>query len=244
MSLESIQTRIEQLRAVMPAPAAAPAVSPEADFSQVLSQAVQRQETAADSIAASYTPVMSVADALGSRPGGGSVRVTNVYTGVSDRVRPGSTAGRVSWTGTPDAEITQQAAPYRSIIEDASATFGVPANVIMSVIKCESDYSETETSYSGAMGLMQVMPFNAEDYGITEPYEPRQNIFCGTWEIGELLKMYDGDLKLALTGYNIGCGTLRRLGVTASDSAAYRNNVPEAAQRYTEKVLRLAGMSA
>lgn len=240
MSIESIQARMAQIRALSPAPRRSAAV----DFGTVLSEAVQRRQPAAEDPLQTSTQVLpSVADARGSVPGSGSVTVKSA-SGVLERVRPGVAAGRASWTGSTNEEITRQAQPYIDIITDASATFGVPANVIMSVIKCESDYSETETSYSGAMGLMQVMPFNAEDYGITEPYEPRQNIFCGTWEIGELLKMYDGDLRLALTAYNIGCGTVRRLGVTSSDSAAYRNNIPEAAQRYTEKVLRLAGVAA
>lgn len=241
-----MQARMAEIRALTPrtaqkSTAADGTQAAEADFSEVLSEAIRSSETVPQA-AAGYTESMSTADARGSYPGG--ITVTSVRVGTASRVRPQERAGRVSWNGTATSEIISQAAPYRSIIEEASATFGVPANIIMSVIKCESDYSESETSHSGAMGLMQVMPFNAEDYGITEPYEPRQNIFCGTWEIGELLKMYDGDLKLAITGYNIGCGTLRRLGVSSSDSAAYRERVPEAAQRYAEKVLRLAGAAA
>ena len=94
------------------------------------------------------------------------------------------------------------------------------------------------------MGLMQIMPFNAEDYGMTDGYDPQQNIFCGAWLLRKLLDMYDGDMKLALLGYNIGCGTIRRLGVTSGDSEAYRTNIPQQAQRYTDKVLRLAGAAA
>lgn len=220
MSVETVYNRIVQIRAMMPLEAEKRGKAAEETSFQTL-YAGKKSEPAAAADAAGILPVYS------------GLTVTGVSSVPED--------GTSLWLSTAPAQIEAEAAPYRDIIEDASRTFNVPSNIIMAIIKRESDYQVRETSYSGAMGLMQVMPFNAEDYGITDAYDPRQNIFCGTWELRQLLDMYNGDMKLAIAGYNVGCGTLRRLGVTSSDSEAYAARVPGKVQQYVEQVLRFAG---
>lgn len=189
----------------------------------------------------------NTADALGSLPTqAGDVSRTLPWGAYRSQemlvVNPHVNAGRTTYSGQATAEIRAQAQPYLQYIEEASATYGVPANLIMAIIKRESDFDPTVTSSSGAMGLMQNMPFNCEEYGLTDPYDPRQSIMCGTWLLGTLLDMYDGDLRMAMAGYAIGCGTLRRAGVTSSASTEYLTRVPEKTQMQTETALKNAGI--
>lgn len=157
----------------------------------------------------------------------------------------GSSGSGGTWTGEVDPSdgMLQKAAPYMDIIRDASSVYGVPVNVIMAVIKAESDYQPRCLSHSGAMGLMQIMPENAEYYGVTNAYDARQNIMCGTEEIARHLRSYNGDLRLALVAYNTGPGNVARRGVTSSSSAAY-TSIPASVREYADRVMRYAGLAS
>lgn len=148
------------------------------------------------------------------------------------------------YTGSVDTSdgMLKKAAPYMDIIEEASSIYGVPVNVIMGVIKAESDFNPQCVSSAGAMGLMQIMPVNAEEYGVTDAYDPRQNIFCGVDEIARHLKTYNGDLKLALAAYNTGPGNVAKRNVKSSGSAEYLS-IPQSVRDYADRVLRYAGLS-
>ena len=137
--------------------------------------------------------------------------------------------------------MLEKAAPYMDIIEEASAAYGIPVNVIMGVIKAESDYDPDCVSSAGAMGLIQIMPENAEEYGVTDPFDPRQNIFCGVDEIARHLETYNGDLKLALAAYNTGPGNIAKRNVISSSSAEYLT-IPQSVRDYVDRVLRYAGL--
>lgn len=154
-------------------------------------------------------------------------------------------AGRVytQYTAAVDTSdgMLEKAAPYMDIIEEASAVYGVPVNVIMGVIKAESDFDLQCVSSAGAKGLMQIMPANAEEYGVTDMFDPRQNIFCGVDEIARHLKTYNGDLKLALAAYNTGPGNIAKRNVTSSQSQEYLS-IPQSIRDYADRVLRYAGL--
>lgn len=99
---------------------------------------------------------------------------------------------------------------YNPIIYRASRTYGVPATLIKSVIKQESGYNTTAVSPKGALGLMQLMPNTAQMYGVTNPFDPVQNIMAGTCHLKMLLDTYNGNLKLALAAYNSGEGNVNK----------------------------------
>ena len=105
------------------------------------------------------------------------------------------------------------------IIEEAAQTYGVPVNLIMGIIKAESDFNPQCVSSAGAKGLMQIMPENAREFGVTDVFDARQNIFCGVDEVASLIDKYGGDVKLALAAYNTGPGNIAKLGVTSSNSS-------------------------
>jgi soluble lytic murein transglycosylase-like protein len=76
----------------------------------------------------------------------------------------------------------------------------------------ESSFKLKATSYKGASGLMQLMPATARRFGVTEIYNPRQNIEAGVKYMRWLLNTFNGDVVLALAGYNAGEGAVMKYG--------------------------------
>ena len=80
------------------------------------------------------------------------------------------------------------------------------------MIQTESSGNPRCVSGAGAMGLMQLMPANVKEAGISDPFDPEQNISAGSKQLAGLLSQYHGDLDLALAGYNAGPGNVRKYG--------------------------------
>ncbi len=141
--------------------------------------------------------------------------------------------------GVSDA-IRNQAMPYMDIINKVSAEQGMPADLIMGIIKAESNFNNSCVSYAGAKGLMQLMPETAAEVGVTDEFDPAQNIEGSVKYINKLIDRYDGDVKLALAAYNTGPGKIARRGVVSSNSPEYLT-VPQSIRDYADRVLRYAG---
>lgn len=97
---------------------------------------------------------------------------------------------------------------YNDIIIDAAKRFDVDAALVSAVIKAESDYNPRIVSHKGARGLMQLMPATAERFGVTNSFDPAQNIHAGTRYLRWLLKTFDGNADLAVAAYNAGEGNV------------------------------------
>ncbi len=91
-----------------------------------------------------------------------------------------------------------------SHIGDASRREGVPKELVRAVVAQESGGRPCAVSVKGAMGIMQLMPATATQFGVTEPFDPKQSISAGTRLLAQLLQRYKGDLRLALSAYNAG----------------------------------------
>lgn len=101
---------------------------------------------------------------------------------------------------------------YRGIIASAAAAHGVDANLIHAVITAESAFNAAAVSPKGASGLMQLMPDTARRYGVRNIFDPVENIHGGVRYLRDLLTMFNGDVKLALAGYNAGENAVIRAG--------------------------------
>lgn len=94
------------------------------------------------------------------------------------------------------------------LISSIGETEGVDPRFIHAVIWQESKYQLTARSPVGAQGLMQLMPATARRFGCTDPHDPTENITAGTKYLSWLLKRFDGNVELALAGYNAGEGSV------------------------------------
>lgn len=95
-------------------------------------------------------------------------------------------------------------AEVEPLLREAAATHGLETAVLRAVMERESAFYPCATSSKGALGLMQLMPQTAADFGVVDPFDPRENMDAGAKLLASLLGRYAGDLKLALAAYNAG----------------------------------------
>jgi soluble lytic murein transglycosylase-like protein len=96
----------------------------------------------------------------------------------------------------------------RALATAAAKRHGLDPALVLAVANVESGLRPSAVSPKGARGLMQLMPPTARDMGVTDVFDPLQNLEGGTRYLRELLSRYDGDLKRALAAYNAGPGAV------------------------------------
>lgn len=101
---------------------------------------------------------------------------------------------------------------YAHIIDLAARMHGLEPALVHAVIRAESGYNPQALSPKGASGLMQLIPATAERYGVKNIFDPVENIYGGTRYLRDLLKMFNGNVELALAGYNAGENAVIRAG--------------------------------
>jgi hypothetical protein len=117
---------------------------------------------------------------------------------------------------------------FDPLIREAAAAFELPFEFIKAVIRAESAFNPRAVSRAGAQGLMQLMPGTAADMGVSDPFDPRENIEGGTRYLRYLADQFEGDINLVLSAYNAGPGR-----VAEYDGIPY-----EATRRYVQSVYR------
>src|SRR5713226_8136440 len=132
-------------------------------------------------------------------------------------------AGAVRWNldqndGRASApEITLPPAPeapsaMRNMVDQIAERHEVDRDLVHSVIRVESNYNPYAISEKGALGLMQLYPSTARRFGVSDAFNPAQNVDGGVRYLKFLLEHYKGDRHLALAAYNAGEGTVERFG--------------------------------
>ncbi len=121
----------------------------------------------------------------------------------------GGTSPKQTWkppkTATLPIPAPESARPeVDSTIQEAAQRYDIPEPFIRAVIEVESNYKPRALSYKGAMGLMQLMPGTAADMGVTDPYDPYQNIMGGTRFLRILANRFNGDIPKVLAAYHAG----------------------------------------
>ena len=110
-----------------------------------------------------------------------------------------------------EQKVAQVQKQPRELIDEAAAKYGLPAALLHSVARTESDYSATAVSHKGAIGVMQLMPGTAAQLN-ADPTDPAQNIDAGARHLRDLLLQYNGATFKALAAYNAGPGAVQKYG--------------------------------
>lgn len=112
--------------------------------------------------------------------------------------------------------IAGAAGPFAPNIEALATKYatlnGLSPDLVRAVIQQESGGDPHSRSATGAMGLMQLMPETAQGFGVTNAYDPEQNISAGTRYLAGLLREFDGDQAKALAAYNAGPNAVKKYG--------------------------------
>jgi soluble lytic murein transglycosylase-like protein len=104
----------------------------------------------------------------------------------------------------PTIEHVDGPQSYEPFVREAASAFNLDPALIRAVIQAESAFDPWAVSRAGAQGLMQLMPELSKEFGVVDPFDPRQNILAGAEYLKQLLDRFDGNMELALAGYNAG----------------------------------------
>ncbi len=145
------------------------------------------------------------------------------------RREAGSTVPRSGQAWMPsEADIRR----FSGIIDVAARSHGVEPALVHAVITAESAFNPLARSRKGASGLMQLMPDTARRYGVSNIFDPAENIHGGVRYLRDLLAMFNGDMRLALAGYNAGENAVIRAGNKVPPYAETQHYVPKVIDLY------------
>lgn len=169
-----------------------------------------------------------------SMPSGGPVTIAPHFSGTGQvepfQIGPLLPSSLIQDTGEAVKGVAQAVSAYDAIISEAAAKYNIDPALLKAVIHAESGFKPNAVSPAGAQGLMQLMPSTAAALGVTDPFDPEQNIYAGARYLRAQLDRFGGDVALALAAYNAGPGAVARYG-----------GVPpyKETQRYVQRVLEL-----
>ena len=185
-------------------------------------------------------PAAATADIYSYTSEDGSVHFTNVPTDKRFRVvlrtprdnSSGESAG-ISYGGRAPQSFRNYKT-YGAIVDSAAELAQVDNALVHAVISAESGYNQHAVSPKGATGLMQLMPATARRYGVTNIYDPVQNIQAGARYLRDLLSMFNNDLRLAVAAYNAGENAVIRYGNRIPPYRETMNYVPKVMGYYSQ----------
>lgn len=121
-----------------------------------------------------------------------------------------------------------------ALVEQLAPSYRLDPELVLAVIEVESNFNPKARSHKHAQGLMQLIPATAKRFGVADPYDPHENVRGGMAYLRWLLDHFNGDLRLALAGYNAGEGAVQRHGGVPP----YRET-----QDYVRRVAKVLGIA-
>lgn len=125
---------------------------------------------------------------------------------------PESTGTQATGTSNSGTKGVSTPAELEEYFQKAASKYGISINLLKAVAKQESNFDPTAVSSVGATGIMQLMPSTAKELGVENIFNAEQNIMGGAKYLSQLLNSFNGDVSLALAGYNAGPGNVRKYG--------------------------------
>jgi soluble lytic murein transglycosylase-like protein len=158
--------------------------------------------------------------------GAGAYAAATAAAPISGRGFRNSVTQRLNGQTTGNAKIDE-------IIVAAATRHGIQPLLLYSVMHQESAFNSQAVSPKGARGLMQLMPATAARFGVKNILDPEQNIHGAAQYLRFLLDLFDGDVSLALAGYNAGEGAVKKYGYAVPPYRETINYVRKIKRRYT-----------
>lgn len=150
-------------------------------------------------------------------------------------------------TGSPKLlayfDVSPSYKAVKHLLREASMTRGIDYELLQALIATESGFNTQAVSPKGAVGLMQLIPPTAERYGVRADQktsiqkkltDPKTNIQAGSSYLGDLIKLFPGQLELAIAAYNAGEGAVQRAGNKIPNYPETRNYVKTVMQLYNQ----------
>lgn len=121
---------------------------------------------------------------------------------------------QASFAASPEMSAAEQAnrEKIEDMIREVSDRYRVDPALVRAVIQTESNWNSSAISRKGALGLMQLVPGTAQQMGVSNAFDPKQNLDGGVRYLHTLLERYNGDLDKALAAYNAGPAAVDRAG--------------------------------
>ena len=159
------------------------------------------------------------------------LRRGRVLTSAMNLERTSPRTTNINWTGSLSGFTTGNPT-VDSYIIDSGRRNSVDPLLLYAIMHQESTFKARAMSNKGARGLMQLMPLTAARFGVTNIFDPKQNIEGGSRYLRFLLNHFNGDLKLALAGYNAGEGAVEKYGWRIPPYSETQEYVRRISRRY------------
>ena len=209
--IRSIDSRSDRVTSIdrLPAPPPAPAASPvrrvrserQQPHAALLANALDptRQQLQMPRPTSIENRLVSTLNAVGRRP-----------ASINGQMPAWATSGKIPIRRKPVVLFSRE--KFFASISRAVRLHGVEEALVRTIIHVESAYRPAARSHAGAQGLMQLMPATARRFGVSNSYDPEQNIEGGTRYLAWLLDRYNGNVTLAAAAYNAGEGAVDKYG--------------------------------